>query len=93
MADGGTEFRVNRAGIVELFTSAAMQGVLKDAAEEMAGRANAIGHLHGDGNDRPLYAAKVDVGKHTAVGKVVTNTRLGRIDNFYHETLAKARGR
>ena len=39
----------------------------------------------------PPYGSYVDVASHTAIGKVVCMTELGRYDNSIHNTILKSR--
>ena len=93
MASGGFEmafgdFKPDRAGIVEVFTSGGMQAALSEAAARLEGEANALGHLSHATTGKPrLYKSGVDVLDRTAVGYVTTDGRDGRADQAAHHTL------
>lgn len=90
MAD--VEFKVNPAGIREIFKGAGMQAVLREHAEIMASEANSRAQIHTkllhiNGFDVPPYAAHVDVLSGTAVGAAHTNGKMGQIDQAKFHTL------
>lgn len=90
MAD--VDFKLNRAGLREVFRGAEMKAVLLEHAEEMASEANARaqGHerqLHISEFKVPPYAAHVDVLRGTAVGACHTNGKIGQLDQSKFHTL------
>lgn len=82
------EFRPNMGGIRAVLKGAGCRAALKEAAEGMAGEANARGRSHFRG---PLavdpYGSAVDEHSHVAVGRVFTRTKMGRLDQARHHTL------
>lgn len=90
MAD--VDFKLNSAGLREIFKSDGMQAVLMEHAEAFAAEANsrAESHkreLHVNDFKVPPYAAHVDVLRGTAVGAAHTNGRMGQLDNAKFHTL------
>ena len=90
MAD--VEFKLNSAGIREIFKSAGMQAVLKEYAQAFADEANsrAENHkkeLHISEFKVPPYAAHADVLRGTAVGAAHTNGKIGQLDQAKFNTL------
>lgn len=86
------DFKLNRAGLREVFKSEGMQEVLLSYAQELADEANnqAKGHekgLHISEFHVPPYAAHVDVLSGTAVGAAHTNGKMGRLDHAKYSTL------
>lgn len=79
-------FRPIKAGIREVWKSQEMQDALRDLADEKAGEANSIAHLHSE-HDEELYGFGVDVLRGTAMGYVETKGVLGRIEQRAHHTL------
>jgi len=89
MASG---FRPNIHGIRAALKSAATQQALRALVEPVAQRANAIAAANEDSHTRGAeYRAYVDVGKFTAIGKVVCGNAAARHDNAHNNTLLKAR--
>jgi len=80
-----SDFRPDRGGIAEVWTSGGMQSALAGVASAKEAEANAIGHLHGPHGR--LYEGGVDVLGMTAVGYVSTAGHLGGVDQAYHHTL------
>ena len=48
-------------------------------------------YYNGDGPEIEPYGVVVDVASHTAIGKVVAMTALGRYDNSINNTIKKSR--
>ena len=71
-------FKLNRAGVRELLKSQEMQGILKEHATTIKGRA-------GDGYEQDIY-----VGKNRANAMVKAGTFKARKDNSKNNTLLKA---
>lgn len=90
MAD--MDFKLNKAGLREIFKSAGMQAALRNEAEKLATKANKVAEahakeLHIDHFKAPPYGAHVDVLRNTAVGAVHTNHIMGRKDQAKFSTL------
>lgn len=79
-------FIPNRAGIMEIFKSQAMQSALQGVANAKASEATSIGHLHRT-NKQPHYKGVVKVLDRTAVGVVKPADKYAVIDNKAHHTI------
>lgn len=91
---GSVDFKMDKAGVIEICKSAGMQAVLLDAAKEKAAGANAAaaGHekaLHITSFKVPPYAAHVDVLDRTAVGAAHTNGKMGQLDQEKFKSLSR----
>lgn len=92
MADK-VRFEPDRAGIIELFTSQAMQDFLGEVAEPLERQVNAMADGHASalglshGFETEPYEAAVVVLDRTAVARVGTATSLGALDNAKFGTL------
>ena len=80
------DFRPDRGGIIEVFTSGGMQAALEEEASRLEEQANASAHLSHD-PDRPEYVSGVDVLDRTAVGYVMTGNVEAMVDQAKHHTL------
>lgn len=92
MAMANAEFKLNRAGLREVFKGPGMQAVLLEHAQEFAAEANARAEshkrdLHITDFKVPPYAAHADVLRGTAVGAAHTNSKIGRLDQSKFQTL------
>ena len=79
-------FKLNKAGIIELFTSSAVNGWIQSVGDQVAGIANSMAQIEG-----AEYAARAHNASKTAICNVYpANEKAGR-DNFLHNTVLKAR--
>lgn len=90
MAD--SEFRLNRAGIIEIAKSAGARAELERAARKMASAANADAKSHAEwlrkkGFDTDPYVAGVATLSRTAIGYATTKTEAGAINENRYKSL------
>lgn len=77
-------FELNRAGVRELLQSSEMQGVLREASENIRSNAEGMTGLE--------YRSDVKVGKNRAVATIAADSAKAYYDNLSHNTLLKALG-
>lgn len=83
------EFRLNRAGLREIFRSQGMQDALMGAAQAKAGEANGRARTDaGHGLAKSPYEAYTRVLGGTAIGAVSTTGREGAAHEARHHTLS-----
>ena len=86
MAEGLYGFRHDIGGIREVLRGDGVQSALRAAASPIAARAN------GNARERGAeYEAYVDVGRFSALGKVVCGNAAARRDNLRNNTILKSR--
>jgi len=84
-------FKLNVSGVRALMKSEAVGAMLMEHAEETAEVAEASADLDTTlGIREPMYAAYLDEGRYTLIGKAVASTKYGRIDNKRNGTLLKS---
>lgn len=86
------KFKLNLKGLNELMKSGEMQGVLNDAANQIAdfARANASPNIKGAAEGWEVEAAHPI--QYVAVAGVHATNFQARLDNSKHNTLEKAQG-
>ena len=77
-------FELNRAGVRELLQSSEMQGILREASENIRSNAEGMTGLE--------YRADVKVGKNRAVATIAADSAKAYYENLSHNTLLKALG-
>lgn len=77
--------KLNKAGIVELFTSPAVNAWIQGVGNQVAGIAQS---MSGEGAE---YAASSHNADNTAICNVYPNNEEAALDNWKHNTLLKAR--
>lgn len=92
MASVSVKTELNIEGIRAALKSDGAQGALRGVTEPMAARANSMASANADSHTRGAeYKVYVDVGRFTAIGKVVCGNAAARHDNAHNNTLLKAR--
>ena len=86
VANGFYGFKPNVSGIRAVLKSEGVQSELRAACDPIAERANANKQ-----SKRAEYKVYVDVGRYTAIGKVVCGNLAARFDNAHHNTILKSR--
>jgi len=86
VANGLYGFTPNIGGIRAALKSEGVQAQLQEACDAIAERANANKQ-----SKRAEYKVYVDVGRYTAIGKVVCGNLAARFDNAHHNTILKSR--
>ena len=81
------KFKLNKAGIVELFTSAAVNGWVQSVGDQVAGIANSMAQIEG-----AEYSASAHNASKTAICNVYPANEKAGLDNYQHNTVLKARG-
>lgn len=81
------KFKLNQAGIIELFTSAPVQGWLQEVGDELAATATGMSHIKGS-----EYGARAHDAGRTAICNVYPANKEGALDNVKNNTLLKAKG-
>lgn len=86
-------FTPDSGGIIEIFTSGAMQGALKEVAEPIAEKASAMArqHIHHGGfadEGNAPYKATIVPHDRTAVAFIDTNSKQGEQDLKYFHSAA-----
>lgn len=81
-------FKLNLAGLQEIFKSSGMQAALSELADSKAAEANSraneeSGYVH----EEPLYIPKVKVLRHTAIGAVDGDSLEARFHDAKYQTL------
>ena len=78
------KFKLNKAGIIELFRSPEVNAWLQEVGDEVAGIA---GNMYGK-----EYAARAHNASKTSIVNVYPNSKSAAHDNYEHNTLEKALG-
>lgn len=82
---GKVKFQLNLPGLNELMKSAEMQGVLSEATQAVASRAEGMATTPG-----AKYTADVVVGKFVAIGRVHAGNTPALKENYDRNTMVKA---
>ena len=80
-------FKINRAGIRELFTSPEVNNWLQDVGDSVAEIATGMAHIDG-----AEYAARAHNANRTAIVNVYPENKEAGLDNYRNNTLEKALG-
>lgn len=92
MANVSVKTELDIEGIRAMLRSSGVQAGLRGTIEPCAQRANSMAASNADSHTRGAeYKAYVDVGRFTAIGKVVCGNAAARHDNAHNNTLLKAR--
>ena len=86
------EFKLNLPGLNELMKSAEMQGILTDAANQIADAANSMASPNIKGADEGYVAKGAKPLNYIALAEVRAVNFAARLDNSRHNTLEKAMG-
>lgn len=85
-------FKHNIGGIRAVLRSEGVQAALRAIVEPIASNATGMAAANANSHTRGAeYKAYVDVGKYTAIGKVVCGNAAARHDNSHNNTILKAR--
>ena len=87
-----SDFKLNIAGVRAVLKSDAVRSALHGVVDPIAASATGIAAANANSHTRGArYVGYVDVGRYTAIGKVVCSNAAARHDNSHNNTLLKAR--
>jgi len=87
-----SDFKLNINGVRAILKGAEVQAALSSIVEPIAASATGMAATNANNHTQGAeYKAYVDVGKFTAIGKVVCGNAAARHDNSHNNTLLKAR--
>jgi len=87
-----SDFKLNINGVRAILKGAEVQAALRSVVEPIAASATAMAAANANNHTQGAeYKAYVDVGKFTAIGKVVCGNAAARHDNSHNNTMLKAR--
>ena len=87
-----SNFKLNIVGVRAILKSAEVQAALRSVVEPIASSATDMAAENANSHTKGAeYKAYVDIGRYTAIGKVVCGNAAARHDNSHNNTLLKAR--
>lgn len=81
---------INKTGVVQLCKSSGVKSFLESEVSKACSRCNSM--YSGSKYSVSPYGYNVEEHTHTAVGRIYTKTKFGKLDNARNNTLKKATG-